>query len=88
MLYVISFVACTCIVCCNFVYSGMEERLCRMPEFKYINQIKSINRLAATSDNIGNAPICSSQTISPRFISLWWRIWPREPILTRHMHAL
>ena len=41
MLYVISFVACTCIVCCNFVYSGMEERLCRMPEFKYINQIKS-----------------------------------------------
>ena len=40
MLYVISFVACTCIVCCNFVYSGMEERLCRMPEFKPINQIK------------------------------------------------
>ena len=30
----------TCIVCCNFVYSGMEERLCRMPEFKQINQIK------------------------------------------------
>ena len=28
-------------LCCNFVYSGMEERLCRMPEFKYINQIKA-----------------------------------------------
>ena len=39
---IVSFVACTCIVCCNFVYSDMEEWLCQMPEFKYINQIKSI----------------------------------------------
>ena len=29
-------VVCTCIV--YFSYSGMEERLCRMPEFKLINQ--------------------------------------------------
>ena len=44
MLYVFSFIACTCIVCCNFVYSGMEEWLCQMPECKQIaksNQIKS-----------------------------------------------
>ena len=49
---------CSCIVlyaCCMplrmlfvlvlfivFVHSGMEERLCRMPEFKPINQIKSV----------------------------------------------
>ena len=32
-------VVCSCIV--YFSYSGMEERLCRMPEFKLINQ--SIN---------------------------------------------
>ena len=37
MLYVFSFVVCTCIVYGNFVYSGMEERLCQMPEFKQIN---------------------------------------------------
>ena len=39
MLYVFIFVACTCIVCCNFVYSGMEEQLCQIPEFKQIDQI-------------------------------------------------
>ena len=33
-------VVCSCIV--YFSYSGMEERLCRMPEFKLINQ--SINQ--------------------------------------------
>ena len=47
MLYVLRmlFVLVLCIV---FMYSGMEERLCRMPVFKQINQInqiKSINHI-------------------------------------------
>ena len=29
------------VLCIAFMHSGMEERLCRMPEFKQINQIKS-----------------------------------------------
>ena len=42
MLYVFSFVPCTCIICCNLVHSGMEECLCQMQEFKQINHIKCI----------------------------------------------
>ena len=38
-------VVCSCIV--YFSYSGMEERLCQMPELKLINQIKS-NHVGAT----------------------------------------
>ena len=38
MLYVL-------VLCIVFMHSGMEERLCRMPEFKQINQIKS-NQIA------------------------------------------
>ena len=43
---VLCIVVCTCIV--YFSYSGMEERLCRMPEFKHINQsINQSNQLAS-----------------------------------------
>ena len=31
------------VLCIVFMHSGMEERLCRMPEFKQINQIRYLN---------------------------------------------
>ena len=36
------------VLCIVFMHTGMEERLCRMPEFKHINQIKS-NQIKSTT---------------------------------------
>ena len=38
VVYCMLYVVYICIICCT--YSGMEERPCRMPELKLINQIK------------------------------------------------
>ena len=56
------------VLCIVFMHSGMEEQLCRMPEFKQINQIKS-NQIKSHRTYLTNRLGSISHHITPLVIN-------------------